>query len=572
MNQPLLKIQNLSIRFGSGIDKFFAVQSVSLSVFKGKTLGIVGESGSGKTLTALAALGLLPGSAFVESGSIVFTSENIKSTELINSGTEIIRQIRGKKIGMIFQEPMSSLNPVMRCGKQVAESLVVHKKLSWRESKKKVLTLFDKVLLPDPERVFRSYPHELSGGQKQRVMIAIAMACEPELLIADEPTTALDVTVQKNLLLLLKKLQHENQLGILFISHDLSVIAQISDDVAVMQNGRIVEYGTAETLFKNPSHPYTKGLLACRPVLGQRPLRLPLVDDFINVGSGKLAIKLQSPEARAKNHQMLYAREPLLIVKNLTVDFVAGKRSIFQRLQNIRAVGNVSLTVYPGETLGLVGESGSGKTTLGRALLHLIDYQSGEVWFMGRNLQKLQSRDLRKMRSLMQIIFQDPFSSLNPRIPIGEAIVEPMAVHKLFETSRQRHQKMKDLLQQVGLNPSHYRRYPHEFSGGQRQRICIARALASKPKFLICDESVSSLDVSIQAQVLNLLNDLKKDFGFSCIFISHDLSVVNYMADRIAVMKNGSIVDEGEADQLLVNPLSEYTRSLVESVPQIPEK
>ncbi|HSW67497.1 MAG TPA: ABC transporter ATP-binding protein [Bacteroidales bacterium] len=572
MNQPLLKIQNLSIRFGSGIDKFFAVQSVSLSVFKGKTLGIVGESGSGKTLTALAALGLLPGSAFVESGSIVFTSENIKSTELINSGTEIIRQIRGKKIGMIFQEPMSSLNPVMRCGKQVAESLVVHKKLSWRESKKKVLTLFDKVLLPDPERVFRSYPHELSGGQKQRVMIAIAMACEPELLIADEPTTALDVTVQKNLLLLLKKLQHENQLGILFISHDLSVIAQISDDVAVMQTGRIVEYGTAETLFKNPSHPYTKGLLACRPVLGQRPLRLPLVDDFINVGSGKLAIKLQSPEARAKNHQMLYAREPLLIVKNLTVDFVAGKRSIFQRLQNIRAVGNVSLTVYPGETLGLVGESGSGKTTLGRALLHLIDYQSGEVWFMGRNLQKLQSRDLRKMRSLMQIIFQDPFSSLNPRIPIGEAIVEPMAVHKLFETSRQRHQKMKDLLQQVGLNPSHYRRYPHEFSGGQRQRICIARALASKPKFLICDESVSSLDVSIQAQVLNLLNDLKKDFGFSCIFISHDLSVVNYMADRIAVMKNGSIVDEGEADQLLVNPLSEYTRSLVESVPQIPEK
>lgn len=571
MMQPLLEIENLSVSFGAEVNRTFAVQSVSLSLFKGKTLGLVGESGSGKTLTALSILGLLPNGAKIESGAIRFDSPVLTNNDMLKSSRKELVQIRGNSIGMIFQEPMSSLNPVMRCGRQVAESLVVHRKTSWKESRKKVLALFDTVMLTDPERMFMSYPHELSGGQKQRVMIAMAISCNPALLIADEPTTALDVTVQKSLLLLLKKLQLENQLGILFISHDLNVIAQICDEVAVMHNGRIVEYATAESLFRKPSHPYTRGLLACRPVLGLRPLSLPLVDDFMNKEVGSISIVLQSPEVRQQNHQKLYAQEPLLIIKNLAVDFSGVNFSIFRPPQNIRAVADVSLTLYPGETLGLVGESGSGKTTLGRALLQLIDYHNGEVLFMGYNLQKLNSRNLRRIRRYMQIIFQDPFASLNPRIPVGEAIMEPMIAHALFESTTQRRNKMQDLLHQVGLNPAHYRRYPHEFSGGQRQRLCVARALASNPKLLICDESVSSLDVSIQAQVLNLLNDLKKEFNFSCIFISHDLSVIQFMADRIAVMRNGSIVDEGEADNLLANPLSGYTRNLIESVPKIPE-
>lgn len=565
---PLLDIRNLCIDFYSDGQLLRAGDHVSLAIHQGKTLGIVGESGSGKTVTALSVLRLLPQAGVIGQGEIIF-NESGQPKDLLKINSGAMRQIRGNRIGMIFQEPMTSLNPVKRCGKQVAESMTVHLGYNYHKAKAKTIELFNEVLLPRPESIFRSYPHQLSGGQKQRVMIAMAVACNPALLIADEPTTALDVTVQKSILALMKKLQEKYHMGMLYISHDLGVVAQIADEVAVMYKGKIVEYGPVDKIFSSPVHPYTKGLIACRPGMHSRPVKLPVVADFMqeDAGGKSFSVKPVSREQRAEMHAGIYKNDPLIRVENLKVYFEENRGWLHFNKQFIKAVDGVSLEVYPGETLGLVGESGSGKTTLGRALLRLVQTHEGRVHFMGNDLLGIPARELRRLRQSMQIIFQDPYSSLNPRIAIGDAIAEPMKVHGLHRGFAMRKQKVGDLLERVGLKPEHYYRYPHEFSGGQRQRICIARALALNPSFIICDESVSALDVSIQAQVLNLLNDLKKDFGFSYIFISHDLSVVRYMSDRLMVMKDGKIVESGEADALVSNPATDYTRRLIAAIP-----
>lgn len=566
----LLQIRDLSVGFQTGEAQQLlqAVDSINLYIRPGKTLGIVGESGSGKSVTALSVLGLLADSAVVGSGEILFTEKSGKTLDLLKISSKEIRHIRGNQIGMIFQEPMTSLNPVMKCGKQVAESMMIHLGYSFKQAKQRTLELFNEVLLPRPESIFNSYPHQISGGQKQRVMIAMAVACNPALLIADEPTTALDVTVQKSILALMKSLQQKYRMGILYISHDLGVVAEIADDVAVMYKGRIVETGAVGNVFRHPEHPYTKGLIACRPRMYGRPEKLPVVADFLNAPGSENDFNTVeiTPGMRTAQHQRLYSSEPLVSVENLKVYFEENSSLLNFQKRYIKAVDGVSFEVFPGETLGLVGESGSGKTTLGRALLRLIKVSEGHVRFKGCNLHETPPAQLRALRRNMQIIFQDPYSSLNPRITIGEAIAEPMKVHGLYASARERKTKATALLERVGLKPEHYHRYPHEFSGGQRQRICIARALALNPQFIICDESVSALDVSIQAQVLNLLNELKKDFGFTYIFISHDLSVVRYMSDRMMVMRNGKIVEIGEADALVANPGSDYTRSLIAAV------
>jgi peptide/nickel transport system ATP-binding protein len=566
---PLLQIKNLCIDFHSDGKLHRAVDNVNISLQPGKTLGIVGESGSGKTVTALSVLQLLPEAAIIGGGEILFAKSNGQVVDLLKSTQEEIQKLRGHKIGMIFQEPMTSLNPVKNCGSQVAESMMVHLGYSFKKARARTLELFSEVLLPRPESIFKSYPHQLSGGQKQRVMIAMAVACDPVLLIADEPTTALDVTVQKNILALMKSLQQKYQMGLLYISHDLAVVAEIADEVAVMYQGKVVEQGNVREIFSQPSHPYTRGLIACRPEIGRRPEKLPVIADFLNDPGKEQIFNLTevSAEKRSAQHKRLYSSEPIISVENLKVYFQENTSWFSTEKKYVKAVDGVSFDVYPGETLGLVGESGSGKTTLGRALLSLIKAREGQIHFMGNDLSKLPSGKLRLLRRHMQIIFQDPYSSLNPRITIGEAISEPMKVHGLHATAGQRKQKVKELLERVGIKHEQYYRYPHEFSGGQRQRICIARALALDPRFIICDESVSALDVSIQAQVLNLLNSLKSDFGFTYIFISHDLAVVRYMSDRMIVMKDGKIVESGEADALVSNPASDYTKSLIAAVP-----
>lgn len=570
-NRSLLEINNLSISFHADGNANTVVNQISLHIEQGKTLGIVGESGSGKTVTALSILKLLPDSACIDAGEIWFTDKQSVARDLLKTSASEIQNIRGNRIGMIFQEPMTSLNPVKKCGIQVAESMMVHNRLSGKEAKARTLEIFEEVLLPRPQSIFNSYPHQLSGGQKQRVMIAMAVACNPALLIADEPTTALDVTVQKSILALMRSLQEKYKMGILYITHDLGVVAQIADYVAVMYRGNIVEHAPVRTIFNNPVHPYTKGLIACRPRLKYRPEKLPVVSDFMNrdIESPAHSFSSQSDESRLTRHSKIYNSEPLLSVENLKVYFAEKALWPGMKKQYVKAVDDVSFEVYPGETLGLVGESGSGKTTLGRAILRLAEPLAGKIRFMEHDLSSMKPKSFRSLRRHMQIIFQDPYSSLNPRIRIGDAIAEPVLVHETSVTSKHRKQKVYDLLQRVGLNPDHYHRYPHEFSGGQRQRICIARALALNPKFIICDESVSALDVSIQAQVLNLLNGLKKDFGFTYIFISHDLSVVRYMSDRIMVMKNGKIVELGEADSVIANPSTDYTRSLISAIPEI---
>ena len=564
---PLLEIRNLCIDFFSDGQAHRAVDGVSLCLEPVKTLGIVGESGSGKTVTALSVLGLLPAAGRISEGEIFFSNHS-EVADLRNLSAERMRRIRGNRIGMIFQEPMTSLNPVKKCGKQVAESMMVHLGYSSKQARAKTLELFDEVLLPRPESIFRSYPHQLSGGQKQRVMIAMAVACNPSMLIADEPTTALDVTVQQSILALMKRLQQKYHMGMLYISHDLGVVAQIADQVVVMYKGKVVEHGMVGEIFSKPVHAYTKGLIACRPGMHLRPEKLPTVKDFMQEESRKKTETIYiSPENRALRHKTLYKSEPLISVENLKVYFEENASAFSFRKNCVKAVDGVSLDVYPGETLGLVGESGSGKTTLGRALLRLVKANEGKVSFMGTDLFSMPPGELRAMRRSMQIIFQDPYSSLNPRIQIGEAIAEPMKVHGLYQNASGRRQKVRELLERVGLGAEHYQRYPHEFSGGQRQRICIARALALNPSFIVCDESVSALDVSIQAQVLNLLNELKKDFGFAYIFISHDLSVVRYMSDRMMVMKDGRIIESGEADALVARPASDYTRNLIAAIP-----
>ncbi len=558
----LLQIKNLSLSFHTENGKNRVLDEISFSLEKNEVLGIVGESGSGKSVTALSILGLLGKTGKLESGEINFQGQNLFSLSEKN-----LQQIRGKEISMIFQEPMSSLNPSMKCGKQVSEILLRHKKINSEAAKKETLSLFEKVKLPRPKSIYNAYPHQISGGQKQRVMIAMAIACKPKILIADEPTTALDVTVQKEILSLLKQLQQETEMSILFISHDLAVVSEISDRVIVMYRGKIVEQNTVQEIFMHPKENYTKALLASKPPVNDRPKKLATVKDFLGKSP---EIVLENKEERQKRHEKIYAKPPLLEVENLEKEFFltsSEETGVFGKKIKIQAIDHVSLKIYEGETLGLVGESGCGKSTLGNVLLRLLPASAGKIYYKGEDITHLSGRKLRNLRKEIQIIFQDPFSSLNPRIPVGKAIMEPMLVHGLYENQAQRKEKTLELLKRVGLSEEHFYRYPHEFSGGQRQRIGIARTIALQPKLIICDESVSALDISVQAQVLNLLNELKEKFGFTYIFISHDLAVVKYMADQLLVMHEGKIVESGDADEVYLNPQKAYTQKLIHAVP-----
>lgn len=707
---PVLEVKNLTTEFVTDEGVIKAVNDVSFTLHRGETLGIVGESGSGKSVTSLSVMRLVPSPpGRIASGQIIYHSET-GPVDLLSLKPHEMRRHRGNNIAMIFQEPMTSLNPVYSCGEQVTEAILQHygysertllsKKtkriLRWsltaifgltalaflflpfttalkgfgflsfsalaiisnmlfRESKKNysgslrldvpyhinllqillrwimisafgtgvilsffsgmgflisfllsaasfaltiitfnnyrttreklakkmALKLFDDTKLPSPERIFDAYPHQLSGGQKQRVMIAMAMSCNPSVLIADEPTTALDVTVQKTILELMNDLQVKYNIGIIFITHDLGVIAEVADNVMVMFKGKIVEQGNVMDIFTNPKHPYTKGLIACRPPLKQRLRKLPVVSDFIKINDDETItenttysvasmIKMNEEplEERKKRLEQLYKQKPVLEIKKVKTWFPVQKNILGKPIQWIKAVDEISLDVYPGETLGLVGESGCGKTTLGRTILRLEEPSAGHIFFEGKDVTKLSGNEMRKLRKDMQIIFQDPYSSLNPRMTVGEAIMEPMRVHGIGANESSRRNKVIEILEKVNMRPAHFSRYPHEFSGGQRQRICIARALALEPKFIICDESVSALDVSVQAQVLNLLNDLKKEFGFTYIFISHDLSVVKLMSDRMVVMNKGVIEEMGDADEVYLNPKSYYTQTLINAIPK----
>ena len=645
--EPILEVRNLVTQFTSEGVVTKAVDDISFVLHKGETIGIVGESGSGKSVTSLSIMQLIPDPPGRISGGEIFYHGKDGMVDLLHIREKEMRSYRGNDIAMIFQEPMTSLNPVYKCGDQVMEAILQHdrnalpkfwnwifrnsnyifiilffawitagvvsalslisdnkilnitiqlffttslvvflilKIISNQKAKKhahgRVIDLFEQVKLPSPERIFQSYPHQLSGGQKQRVMIAMAMSCNPQILIADEPTTALDVTVQKTILDLMNDIQEKHNMGIIFITHDLGVIAELADHVLVMYKGKIVEQGSVLDIFNNPQHPYTKGLLACRPKLGKRLSKLPTVSDFMktdaeeNISEIDISIEqvlsklIEVPEERQQHLDNLYKLKPILEVKNLCTWF-PNNRSLFGRTTDyVKAVDDVSFEVYPGETLGLVGESGCGKTTLGRTILKLVDPHSGEIIFNGKNITKLSAREMRPIRKDIQIIFQDPYSSLNPRMTVGEAIMEPMRVHGILDTDNARKNKVVELLERVNMKPAHFSRYPHEFSGGQRQRICIARALALQPKFIICDESVSALDVSVQAQVLNLLNELKKEFGFTYIFISHDLSVVKFMSDRMIVMNKGKIEELDLAERIYANPQSYYTKTLINAIPK----
>ena len=556
----MLKVKELNISFLTEEGETNVATNINFSLVKNEILGIVGESGSGKSVTSLAVLGLLPKKKSIIEGSIIFND-----VELLRLTDKELQQIRGNRISMIFQEPMSSLNPSLTCGFQVMEILLEHKKMDKSAAKKKVIELFHQVKLPRVEAMYNQYPHQLSGGQKQRVMIAMAIACKPEILIADEPTTALDVTVQKEIIKLLKELQIETGMSIIFISHDLSLVSEIADRMLVMQDGVIVEQGSTKNIFKNPENIYTKALINSKPSLQKRLKKLPTVEDFL---TGKLESDLISTVERQKTHKLIYSKTALLEIQNLKTYFSTPKSFFSKNRATVKAVDNVSLKVYEGETLGLVGESGCGKTTLGRTILHLEKATSGNIFYKGKEITKLSLAEIKKLRKEVQIIFQDPFSSLNPRLPVGKAIEEPMKVHKLYNSEKERKEKTLEILSRVGLEEEHYNRYPHEFSGGQRQRIGIARTIALQPKLIICDESVSALDVSVQAQVLNLLNELKNDFGFTYIFISHDLAVVKYMADQLAVMNQGKIEEMGEADAIYNDPKNEYTKKLIDAIPK----
>ena len=577
----MLEVKNLVTEFKSDGELMKAVNDVSFTLHKGETIGIVGESGSGKSVTSLSIMQLIPNPpGYVSGGEILYHSKEKGTVNLRNLDPKEMRSFRGNEIAMIFQEPMTSLNPVYTCGNQVMEAILLHQKISKKEARKKTIKLFEQVQLPDPERVFNVYPHQISGGQKQRVMIAMAMSCNPRILIADEPTTALDVTVQKTILDLMLQLQREQDMGIMFITHDLGVIAELADTVMVMYKGKVVEQGPVLEIFSNPRHPYTKSLLACRPPLDRRIVRLPVSSDFMKTDEQGFMVEIPktvseainsviiTKEQRAEEHKELYSRSKILELEHIKTWFPKTKSLFGKTKEWVKAVDDVSLDVYEGETLGLVGESGCGKTTLGRTILRLNEPTEGKIFFQRNDLLKLNATDMRYLRKDMQIIFQDPYSSLNPRITIGEALIEPMQIHNLYGNNRQRKEKVMELLKKVGLEEKQYHRYPHEFSGGQRQRVCIARALSLNPKFIICDESVSALDVSVQAQVLNLLNDLKREFKFTYIFISHDLSVVKFMSDRMVVMNKGKIEEMGDADSIYLNPKSDYTKKLISSIPK----
>ena len=595
----LLEIKGLKTYFHTEGGTVKAVDEISLQVEPGRTLGIVGESGSGKSVTSLTVMKLLPqAAASIEGGEISFLGR-----DLIKLPDSEMRKIRGKDISMIFQEPGTALNPVHRVGDQVMEAILLHQDVSKEEARKRTIDLFNEVGIPNPEVKIRSYPHEMSGGQKQRVMIAMALSCKPKLLIADEPTTALDVTIQAQILELLRDLRDKRQMSLLFITHDLGVIAEIADDVAVMYRGRVVEYKPVVEIFENPQHPYTKGLLACRPQPDSNFKRLPTVSDFMkttvkedgefelteitpstedleklkNKGRGRLL----SPEAELKelghpwdpsqhpsDTKLIPAdQKPLLAVKDLKVYFPL-KKGVFSRVYDyVRAVDGISFNVYRGQTLGLVGESGCGKTTTGRAIMKLVQATEGSIYFEGTNLVELNESEMRRFRRKIQIIFQDPYASLNPRLTVQGMLTEAMKVNGIGTSRNDRLQRSAKLLEEVGLLPEHLGRYPHEFSGGQRQRICIARALAVEPEFMICDESVSALDVSVQAQVCNLLKDLQEERNLTYIFISHDLSVVKFMSDMMAVMNAGKIVEFGPAESIYADPKEEYTRKLIAAIP-----
>ncbi|WP_044401500.1 ABC transporter ATP-binding protein [Lacinutrix sp. Hel_I_90] len=558
--KSVLSINHLSISFLSNGKENEIIHSISYHLNTNEILGIVGESGSGKSVASLAILGLLPKKiSKITSGEIVFEAD-----DLTKISPKAFQSIRGKKIAMIFQEPMSSLNPSMRCGKQVEEVLKQHTSLSKKQIKEETLSLLTKVKLPEPERVYTSYPHEISGGQKQRVMIAIAIACKPKILIADEPTTALDVTVQKEIIDLLKTLQAETQMSIIFITHDLSLISQIANRVLVMYKGHIVEQNTVEAIFKSPQHKYTQALIKSKPSLTQRQKTLPTIDDVMHDTVSKTII---TAEMRALNHEKIYSKPPLLEVINLEKEYVS-KSGWFTKPTTFKAVNDVSFKLYEGETLGLVGESGCGKSTLGNAILLLDKPTAGSIRYKGNDITSLSSSEIRSLRKDIQIIFQDPYSSLNPRLTVGNAIMEPMEVHNLYKTDKERKEKAISILNRVGLNEGYFNRYPHEFSGGQRQRIGIARTVALQPKLIICDESVSALDISVQAQVLNLLNELKEKFGFTYIFISHDLSVVKYMSDQLLVMNKGKIEEIDDADVIYSAPKKDYTKKLIGAIPK----
>lgn len=577
----LLEVKNLVTEFNTDEGSVKAVKGISFTLYRGETVGIVGESGSGKSVTSLSIMRLIPSPpGKISSGEVIYHTKDGRQIDLLQIPEEEMRKFRGNDISMIFQEPMTSLNPVFTCGDQVMEAILLHQKVDKEKAKAITLEMFEKVQLPDPPRIFDAYPHQLSGGQKQRVMIAMAMSCNPDILIADEPTTALDVTVQKTILELMNDLSMQLESSIVFITHDLGVIGEIADRVIVMYQGNIVETGDVLDIFKNPKHPYTRSLLACRPPLGKRLSKLPTVKDFMRVEADGSITELNTSVEEAinkvvvseattkKRMENLKEKTPILEVKGLKTWFPTNKNFFGKTTSWVKAVDDVSFQVYPGETMGLVGESGCGKTTLGRTILNLAPAHDGEVLFEGRDILSMNSSDLKDLRKDMQIIFQDPYSSLNPRMTIGGAIQEPMSVHGLLSNEKERKDKVESLLSTVGLDPNHYHRYPHEFSGGQRQRICIARALALNPRFIICDESVSALDVSVQAQVLNLLLNLREEFGFTYIFISHDLSVVKFMSDQMIVMNKGKIEEMGIADEIYNNPQKEYTQRLIGAIPK----
>ena len=582
----LLSVRNLQVTFRGDEGIVHAVKNISFDLAQGQTLGIVGESGSGKSATALAIMGLLGESGKISQGEVLFRPSGESPIDLVRVSPKKMLQYRGDRIAMIFQEPMTSLNPLFTCGYQVMEAICMHQKVLAAEAKSRTIHLFNEVQLPNPEQLIERYPHELSGGQLQRVMIAMAISCNPQLIIADEPTTALDVTVQAAILDLLKQIQRSRQMSMIFITHDLGILAEIADCAIVMNQGEVVEMGKTQSIFQAPQHPYTKGLIACRPQPDRQLRLLPTVSDFMELQNGQMIVKESTdsrymevipPEEIAARLSELQKQEPILSVQNLRIEFpIRGILGLKKRY--LVAVNNISFDVYRGETLGLVGESGCGKTTTGRAILGLTNVSNhsfmGSVKFEGREISQLKGEALQKLRCDLQVVFQDPYGSLNPRMSVGDTIAEPLVIHshqerfQRYRHTEARRERVAYLLERVGLTKSAMRRYPHEFSGGQRQRICIARALALNPKLIVADEPVSALDVSVQAQVLNLLKELQAEFGLTYIFISHDLGVVKFMSDRIMVMNNGEIVELDTAESIYTNPQQPYTQKLINAIPK----